>query len=152
MRWGAILAMVVCAGVLAGCAHTMTLPATFVPVGSEDLGDYCVRGISADGVVVALKTQTNPKEGTLDFWVNAATNQLTGGAGYKLDKSEGLASETGTPGKLLTFSTQLEGAPFTYLLAIFVQGGTILVGEAGGKTDAVTPKLEEIRKAFATAK
>jgi len=152
MRCAGLVVLLLCACVLCGCAGTMTLPANFVPVEKDQLGPYLVRGISADGVVIALRCETNPKEGTLDFWVNAVTNQLAGAAGYKLEKSDALTSDAGVPGKLLTFSAQIEGAPFTYLAAVFVKGSTILVAEAGGKTDAVAPKMEEIRKAFLTAK
>ena len=144
MLWGTVACI--------GCMHTMNLPPNFVPVNKADMGDYAVRGVSVDGVVVALRSETNPERGTLDFWSQAITNQMTVSQGYKLDSSDDVASASGAPGRLLTFSTEKQGTAFAYLLAVFVQGNDILLAEAGGKADAVQPRLADIRKSLLSAK
>ncbi len=56
---------------------------------------------------------------------------------------------TGT-GKLLTCTANRSGAEFTYIVAVYVMGGQVLVAEAGGKSETVAPRLGDIRKAMAS--
>jgi hypothetical protein len=143
---GAVLAAL---PVLGGCAtHTMTLPATFVPVEKAYQGGYVVRGVSADGVVLGLTRELNPEHGTLEFWTEAVGNRLAVGRNYKPAGSEAVKSDAGLVGRLMTFEDQQQGVNYLYMVAVFVQGGDILVTEAGGKADVVRPRAAEIRKAL----
>ena len=139
---------------LAGCQpHSLRVPADFVPVDREGWDPYDVRAVSADGCAVGLKSEPNPKKATLEFWSEAVTNELTEGQGYRLvGKAEPVTSETGVAGRLLTFTIETSGVPFTYLVALFVQPDVILIAQAGGKTEALKPKLDAIRKALLSAK
>ncbi|MCX5671497.1 MAG: hypothetical protein NTU94_09295 [Planctomycetota bacterium] len=153
MRRIVLIAALAAVSGLAGClARTMNLPADFVKVEQPYGGPYAVRGISADGVMIALRFERNPQNGTLAFWTEAMTNQVVSGRGYKAAGSEDVASAAKVPGRLLTFTAQKQGVGFTYVLVVFVQGSDILIGEAGGRTDAVEPKLAEIKKALLTAR
>jgi len=137
----------------AGCAaHTMTLPANFVPFDKPGAGPYIVRGVSADGVVAGLRTQENRKEATLDFWAEAVKNELVEGRGYKFQAAEDIRAAGGQAGRLLSFTSESSGVDFTYLVALYVLPDTIILAEAGGKTDALKPKLADIKKALATVK
>lgn len=130
---------------LPGCLPGgMTLPEHFVAVDKTELGDYAVRGISADGVVVGLRVQDNMTNGTLEFWAKAIQNEMTG-RGYQLDKIEEVASAAGKSGRLMTFSVRSRGAPFTYYQALYVVGSRVLVAEAGGKTEAIESRKKDIR-------
>jgi len=150
LHWAATI---LCGLALAGCApHTMRVPPDFVPFDKEDFGTHHLRAISADGVVVGLKSEMNLKEATLDFWAQALTNELVESKGYRHEKTDDVTSETGTPGKFLTFTTETRGVAFTYVVALFVQPEVILIAEAGGKTDALKPKLDAVRKALLSAK
>jgi hypothetical protein len=132
-----------------GCAlHTMTLPASFVPVDKDYQGTYLVRGVSADGVVVALRREQNPEHGTLEFWTQAVSNRLVTGRSYKAGASEAVKSDAGVPGRLLAFEDQQQGVSYIYIVAVFVQGTDVLVAEAGGKADVVAPRAAEVRKAL----
>jgi len=136
-----------------GCtAHTMTLPANFVPFDKPGGGMYFARGVSADGVVVGLRSEQNRKEGTIDFWAEAVRNQLTEGKGYRFQGGEDVACASGQRGRLLTFTADESGVNFTYLIALFVQPQAVLIAEAGGKTEALKAKTDEIKKAFASIK
>ena len=149
----ALVAALAVAAASAGCmAGTMTLPPDFVKVQDRGADSYAVRGISADGVMVALSRQENPPNGTLAFWTEAVTNQMVSGRGYKAAGSEPIASAENVPGRLLTFTTEKQGAAFTYMAAVFVKGNDILIAEAGGRTDVVEPKLADIQKAFRSVK
>jgi hypothetical protein len=152
MNRTAVAVVLVAAMGLAGCAiHSMGLPPDFIGVEKSYLGPYLVRAVSADGVMVALRAEPNPERGTLAFWTKAITNQMAG-QGYKAAKSEDVTCETGEAGRLLTFSMQKQGVTFSYILAVFVKGNDILIAEAGGKAEAVEPKLAEIKKALLTSK
>lgn len=129
----------------AGCQRTMDIPTDFVPAYS---GAHPVWAVSADGVVVALrKPYENPKNGTLEFWAKAAKNELTD-RGYKLASDEEIISESGLAGRLLSFSAEKKGVAFSYLLAVYVHRGEVLIAEAGGKAEAVKPKTEDIKNAL----
>jgi hypothetical protein len=149
----ALLAGLAAVAGLAGCfVRTMNLPADFVKVEETYPGPYAVRAISADGVMVALRSEKNPQNGTLAFWTEAVANQMVSARGYQAAGNEDVTSVANVPGRLLTFTAQKRGVGFTYVLAVFVQGADILIGEAGGRTDAVQPKLAEIKKALVSAR
>jgi hypothetical protein len=144
-----------CVGVmfLAGCLEgSMSLPPNFIRVGQTGAGGFVQRGISADGVVVGLRTEKNPMGGTLEFWTEALGNQMTGDHGYKALGREDIKSDTGVPGRLLRFSSDRRGTEFTYLVAVYVQGDDILIAEAGGKADLVEAKMADIRKSLLSVK
>jgi len=149
MRWTAMAATALAAAA-AGCAPTMDLPDGFVKVGGDE--PYDMRAVSADGVVLALRGHDNPEDGTLAFWAEAVRNELTGGRDYKLTGDDPVASSGGLDGRLLSFSAERSGAPFTYLVAVFVTRRRVLVAEAGGAADAVKGKLAAIRRAMLTAR
>lgn len=148
-----LLLAALAAVVLTGCVtRTMTLPPNFINVDKDAMGIYAVRAVAPDGAMVSLRTEKNPQNGTLDFWTQAVTNQLTQGRGYKVVKSEEVTSDAGLPGRLLTFSTERKGVTFTYLVALFLQGQEILIAEAGGKSEAMDPRAAELCKSLLTAK
>jgi len=37
---------------------------------------------------------------------------------------------------------------FTYMVVVYVAARTILIAEAGGKSETVAPRMEDFRKAF----
>ena len=128
-------------------ADKIDLPANFAAVDKDNLDGYKVRGISADGVVIALRSEDNPENGTLDFWTKAIENEVTG-RGYKLTESEKITSNAGQDGMMMTFSTDILSESFTYITAIYVKSKQVLVVEAGGKADAVKEHLPALQKAI----
>jgi ABC-type sugar transport system substrate-binding protein len=128
----------------------MQMPSGFVEVEANQRGPYIQRAVSADGVVIALRSETNPKDATLDFWVTAIRDELVNRRGYTLAKEEPVEAANGAKGKLLTCTANRSGAEFTYLAAVYVMGGQVLVAEAGGKSDNVVDRLDDIRKAMAS--
>jgi hypothetical protein len=148
MRQITIATALLVAATAVGCTHTIDLPSNFVAVEKDALGDYVARGVSADGVVVALRSENNPKNGTLEFWQRAIKNELVVSKGYKLEKEEAVTDRAGTAGTLLLCTAQRSGTDFTYLLAVYVTSEAVLIAEAGGKTEAVTPRLEDLKTAI----
>jgi hypothetical protein len=137
--------MMILTGALGGCLGEMDLPKHFVSVDKAELGGYLVRGISADGVVVALRSQDNPKGGTLEFWAQAVENELATSRGYKLADSQAMTASSGLGGKMMTFSTSRSGTDFTYVVGVYVKGDKVLVAEAGGRADAVKAHADGLK-------
>ncbi len=146
------LALLAMAAALSGClgGTAMEVPGDFVPV--ERCAPYNIKAVSADGVVLAQRTEDNPKNGTLEFWAAAIGNQLSAREGYKLASNVAATSESGVPGRLMTYDALRSGAPFKYLLAVFVKGDKVIVVEAGGRADSVNKLLPQIRTAMMTVK
>lgn len=151
MRHAKLITIAILGSALASGCHNMDTPANFVSVDRSDLGDYKIKTISADGVVVGLKTRPNPKNGTLEFWSEAISNELIG-RGYKLIKSEDVTNSAGTPGKLMEFQTFDRGTTFGYLLAVYVTDMDVLLAEAGGKDQSLKKRSEAIRKSILSAR
>jgi len=104
-----------------------------MPVERADLGEYDQRLVSADGVVIGLRSQTTHSPGTLEFWSKAVANELTNNKGYQLAGAEDATGTNGRKCKFMTFHYSLRGNSMTYLLAIFVDGQGVLLAEAGGQ-------------------
>jgi hypothetical protein len=128
----------------------MQMPSGFVEVEKHNLGRYTQRAVSADGIVIALRSETNPKDATLDFWITAIRDELVNRRGYVLAKTEPAEAAGGAKGSLLTFTANRSGVEFTYLAGVYVMGGQVLVAETGGKSETVAPRLGDIRKAMAS--
>ena len=136
---------------IGGCAHSLVLPQSFIPVPADQRQGYDVRAVSPDGVVLAVRAEQSPAGGSLEFWTQAARNELEG-RGYKLEAKEDVRGDAGRAGRLLSFSTQREGAEFLYILALYVGPRDILTAQAGGKADLLKPMQAEIRKALLSAR
>ena len=152
MRRTTLLLMLLTAVGVTGCAHTMDMPEGFVPVDDMESGAYAVRGVSADGMVVALKVREIPKESSLGFWTTAVTNELVDARGYVPGKTEDVTSASGVAGRLLSFTTEQKGVAFTYMVVLLPNGRKLLLAEAGGKSNIVNPKKDAILKALLSAK
>ncbi len=150
MRYSIFTAMALIVAAAAGCAHRLDLPVNFVE--APDRGPYHFRGIAADGTVLAVRTEQNPRNGTLDFWSEAITGQLADGQGYRLLESEAVTSASGSPGKLMTFAADRRGTEFRYLVALFIRQREVLIAEAGGKAKPVEERLGDLKKSLLSAR
>lgn len=146
MRW-AIIGLLAMASTTTGCLRNMDVPQDFVSVDRDDLGPYDVRAVSADGVVVGLRHESNSNGGTLAFWSEAAANEMKN-QGYKFVKAEEVTSASGQAGKLVEFTADQRGMGFTYLLAVYVNPREVLLAEAGGRADDFKKHQDAVRKAL----
>ena len=135
----------------AGCERGFDTPDGFVLV-EPDHSLFTQRAVSADGVTIALRVESNPDDGTLAFWAEAIHNELVDRRGYVLDKRETVTSATGLVGELMSFSAKQELTDMRYMLVVFVDGADVLVGEAGGRAEDVDPQADAIRAALLTVK
>ncbi len=154
MRHAILSAILAGAALVGGCEMKMDLPDNFVAVDEANLGPYEVRGVSADGLVVAARREDNAKNGTLVFWIEAVKRELAA-RNYAMGDSEDVESSGGLTGKLMTFSANRGGRPFTYMTAVFIRprvldDGEVFIAEAGGEASVFEPRQGEIRKAMLT--
>lgn len=154
MKYAILSTVLAGAVVLGGCGMKMDMPDNFVAVGDSNLGPYDIRGVSADGMVLAARREKNAANGTLAFWTEAVKRELAA-RNYALAKSQDVESTGGLAGKLMTFSANRGGRPFTYMTAVFVKkglldDGEVFVAEAGGETSVFKPHQDEIRKTLLT--
>lgn len=144
-----LMSVVVAAG-LAGCVHDFEGPAGFV---EADAGfQFVKRVVSADGLVIGLRTEDNPEDGTLTFWTIAIRNELADGRGYELLDEEAVVADNGEPGTLMDFAAKQGLAEMRYMTAVYVVGDKVLVAEAGGKADAFAAQEGAIRDSLLSVK
>jgi hypothetical protein len=137
--------------VAGGCTPSpgkLEMPEHFVKLDEQRRGEYEVRGMSADGVVIGLRRHENLENGTVGFWRDALHNELTTRGYQPVGDEEDITSARGTKGKLMTFTTTSRGTEFLYVLVMYVQPRTVTTVEAGGKADAVRKHLDELKKSM----
>ena len=146
----AILALSLAGACLVGCQPpaAMTMPAAFVQVPQSEQGPYIVRAISADGVVLALREETNPANGTLAFWAQAIETKLTQDRGYTLLKAEDFQSQSGRRGRLLHLQHTESGVAYEYMLGVYVEGAVVRVAEAAGRQEPFQRQQAAVRDAL----
>ena len=150
MRHTLILTILLTVAASAGCQHQLDLPQGFV---KADPGwEYDIRGVSADGVVIGLRSETNPDEGNLAFWSQAIKTELTQRRGYVLLTTDDVSSATGEAGELMMFSAKKGAGEWAYMVAVFVPGRAVLVGEAGGPAKVFQSRQEAIKHSLLTAR
>ncbi|MFP4140644.1 MAG: hypothetical protein ACOCVI_02815 [Planctomycetota bacterium] len=126
----------------------LAMPENFVELDEQRRGDYEVRGISADGVVIGLRRHDNLKNGSLPFWQDALRNELSTRGYRPAGETEEITSTGGATGKLMTFKTTSRGTEFLYILAMYVQPTHVTTIEAGGKADIVRKHLDELKQSM----
>lgn len=141
-----ILISILAAGLLAGCQPQgkLDIPDSFVQLPAYQARPYQTRAVSADGVVLALRTEPNPRNGTLAFWSKAITEKMTTAKGYKLVGSEEVTGSAGQKGRKLHLTRVIKGVDYTYLMAIYVTGQQVEIVEAGGKSEHVQPLMQQL--------
>ena len=154
MKYAILSTVLAGLAVLGGCGMKIDMPDNFVAVNDHNLGSYDVRGVSADGMVLGARREDNAKNGTLAFWAQAVQRELAT-RNYTLVNSEDVESTGGLAGKLMTFSVNRGGRPFTYMTAVFVKkglldDGEVIAAEAGGEESVFKPRHDEIRNALLT--
>ena len=124
MRTSTLLA---CCLALTAC-HTVDAEA---PEGFAAFDDWSqFRAVSADGVMYMVRAEDNDPEAKLDFWKEALKNRMKD-AGYTFVAEEDLEGKL--PGYLIELAAPVGEQDYSYLVAIFVRGGDIIVAEASGE-------------------
>lgn len=89
------------------------------------------RAVSPDGVVYRVRQERNKPEADLPFWKEALKKRMLD-AGYQVQREGDIKAKGGEPGALLELSAPLGTVDYSYLVAIYVKGGHIIIAEAAG--------------------
>lgn len=126
----------------AGCTPTIgVVPDSGLPDGFVriDRGDFEWRAISAQGVVIGLRTFTHDPAGTLDFWTTVVRKELEGARGYVFESEEAIAE-----GRAMLFATPRPDAD-CYWIVVWVDAHRIVTFEAGGPRGDVMRDLPALK-------
>ena len=132
------------AALLAGCG--IEPPKNYLEIASGPNYDH--RYLSAGGNVLATRTVSNPKGGTLDFWTEAIRKELVDSAGYTLTGEPQKIGSGSREGRLFDFRTKVGDAPHTYLLAVYVSWSRVTLIEAAGQSDKIEADRKKLLEAM----
>jgi hypothetical protein len=129
----AVLLALALAATAAGCGPGFGLktPDGFVEL--EDQKEYDYRATTAQGVVLAVRSEPNRPKGNLAFWTDAIDLKLRA-MGYEAVEAKDVKTKSGATGKQLRYKRALYDRPHTFWLTVFVTPGDVYVIEAGGDT------------------
>jgi hypothetical protein len=150
MKLGIVFALAFSA-IAAGCHPTARLdaPNDFAQLGKG--GDYDFRAASAQGIVVAVRTESNEPRASVDFWAQAIDQRLARD-GYTRDAIKDIASERGIPGKQLRYARNEDGRVYRYWLTVFATDARVILVEAGGDSETFDPAQKSIERAVLSVK
>jgi hypothetical protein len=112
---------------------------------------YDWRAASAQGVVLAVRTEPNEPRANVDFWADAIDVRLRRG-GYTAEARKDVKSASGVDGKQLRYSRVEDQRIYRYWLTVFVTGDRVYVVEAGGDKDSFDPAEKLVERAVTTVK
>jgi len=132
-----------------GCAsfHMNTQPG-FAELEGND--DHAYRATSAEGVVIAVRSERNRPEGNLDFWAGAVDERLRS-TGYTLDGDpRPVQSADGVTGVQRRYARDSNGRTLRYWVTVFVKGSRVFVVEAGGDREVFDRAAPAVERAVAS--
>lgn len=98
--------------------------------------------VSPDDVVFRVRKAKNKPKADLAFWREAMRTRMTE-AGYHV-VAEGDISASGVPGALLELSAPDGALDASYLVAVFVDGGRLVVAEAAGEVSRFAARRQAV--------
>ena len=114
--------------VFAGC---QTLPSNAPADFAAYKGEKPFRAVSPDGVMYRVRSTENKPFAELSFWKTALKKHMID-SGYHFTGESDISAEN-LPGYLLELSAPAGDRDYTYLIALFVKGDTLLIAEASGE-------------------
>lgn len=117
-------------------------PAGFAP--GKKKGRF--HAVSPDDVVFRVRTAKNKPEADLAFWKEAMTTRMTE-AGYRVTRV-GEVTANGVPGALLEVSAPDGEQDAAYLIAVFVDGGRLVLAEAAGEVGRFAARRDAVLAAI----
>lgn len=139
--------MMLIVSVLGGCgAAKVDLPPHFGKLGDQT--SFNIRGVSATGVVVAVRTEKNELHADAGFWAEVIDSRLKAG-GYIREKFAPIRLAD-MDGQELRYSRELDGRSHRYWLSVLTTPKRVYLVEAGGDAEVFDSQKMEIEKAMAS--
>lgn len=134
----------------AGCStFALDAPEDFVKLEQPEWGEFEMRAVNADGVVLAVRESDNAEtEGSLAFWTDAVKNRLRTMRGYALLEEKPVRAATGEQGHQLRLGRDEGSQSYDYWVTIFVTDDFVHVVEAGGRREEFSRVKDAVEKAI----
>jgi hypothetical protein len=145
---GGLVALLVVAGAVAFVALRLCRGFDAVaPEGFARFDDWCqFRAVSPDGVMYRVRTEENDPPADLDFWREALKKRMTD-AGYKV-VADGDVEAGQRPGYLLDLAAPVGQEDYSYLVAVFVDSGDLIIAEAAGEVTRLAERRDAVIEAI----
>jgi hypothetical protein len=105
------------------------------------------RAVTPDGVLYRVRSEKHEPKGELPFWKEALKERMVA-AGYQV-AAESDATANGVPGAVLELRAPLGEQDWTYLVAVFPNGGKLVLVEAAAEISKLEPRKAAILEAVA---
>ena len=116
-----------------------------------DQQEYVYRAASAEGVVLAVRAESDEPRGNLDFWADALDRQLQRSGYVPEGAAVDVRTATGRTGREIKYTREANGRKVRFWTAVVVADGRIWVVEAGGDADRFKGKVEQgVQRAIET--
>lgn len=140
--------VVVAAASAVGCHPSVRLqaPDDFAELGAGKGTRYDFRAASAQGVVLAVRTESNDPRANVDFWADAIDVRMRRD-GYAAEAKKDVVSASGLQGKQLRYSREEERRVYRYWLTVFATGEHVYIVEAGGDKESFDPAEKTVERA-----
>ena len=142
--------LVIAAGLSAASCRPFRIetPESFIELEESRRSDYAYRATTADGIVVAIRTEDNDRRGTLEFWSEAIRSKLRDVRGYAVLEERDINAQGGMPGKQIRFGRDESGHAYRYWVSLFVRhegrNPLVWVIESGGQQDVFEDRQDDI--------
>lgn len=125
--------------VLSACgpSSTVTTPDSFVSLPEDDLDwrPYHYKAVSPDGAVIVVREHDNEElGGSLQYWTEALTREITAEKGYTLVENTEVKAG-GMTGNHLRWEALYGGEKYRYDIALFVTPDLIVTVETAGSAE-----------------
>jgi hypothetical protein len=134
----ALVAAAAALGVGCGRGFVIDTPAGFAEL--EEQESYGYRAANPEGVVIAVRRESNSPYGDLAFWTGAVDAHLRR-EGYEALKALDVESANGIDGRQIRYRRTRDGRDFVFWVTVFTTDDEVVVVEVGGDK-AYFDKLE----------
>lgn len=116
---------------LAGCSRgfAITTPSGFAELEGQE--HYGYRATNAEGLVLAVRKESNAPHGDLTFWSGAVDAHLRRN-GYAAKKAADVKSADGVDGRQIRYTSKRGGRPHVFWVTVFVTADAVVTVEVGG--------------------
>ena len=144
-----VLAIVLLAAAGCGRSFAVRTPGRFVAL--DEPGEaFAYRAITADGVVIAVRSIEHEPRGSLRFWAEAIENRMRLGEGYAIEPPTGVRAANGVRGRRLRFGRDQGTHAYRYWIDLYVTDDWIHLVETGGRADRFDPHRAAIERALSS--
>jgi hypothetical protein len=130
-------------------AVRLTAPNGFAEIDKSD--PYAYRAATAQGVVVAVRSEKNELHANVDFWADAIDLRLRK-QGYTAESAKLVKSASGMEGKQIRYSREEDQRTYRYWLTVFANSDRVYVVEAAGDKEAFDPAVKSVEETVLSLK